>query len=117
MDQIEDLLTRGVANIIPSKAELEKILRSGRRLNVYCGFDVTAPHLHLGNAVPLRKLQQFVNLGHNVTFLIGDFTTLVGDTSDKDTKRPIVSEQDIDKNWQDYSNQAQNSAGRRGRGG
>jgi tyrosyl-tRNA synthetase len=106
MDPISELLTRGVANIIPGKSELEKILRSGKKLNVYCGFDVTAPHLHIGNGVPLRKLQQFVNLGHQVTFLIGDFTTLVGDTSDKDSERPVISETDIDKNWQNYAAQA-----------
>jgi len=106
MDQIEELLTRGVANIIPGKAELEKVLHSGKKLNVYCGFDVTAPHLHIGNGLPLRKLQQFVNLGHKVTFLIGDFTTLVGDTSDKNAERPIITEEDIDKNWQNYAAQA-----------
>ena len=106
MDQIDELLTRGVANIIPGKAELAKILLSGRKLNVYCGFDVTAPHLHIGNAVPLRKLQQFVDLDHHVTFLIGDFTTLVGDTSDKETERPVISEDQIAKNWQDYAAQA-----------
>ncbi len=106
MDQIEELLTRGVANIIPGKAELEKVLRLDKKLNIYCGFDVTAPHLHIGNAVPLRKLQQFVDLGHHVTFLIGDFTTLVGDTSDKETERPVISEDQIEKNWQDYAAQA-----------
>lgn len=106
MDQIEELLTRGVANIIPGKAELEKVLRSDKKLNIYCGFDVTAPHLHLGNAVPMRKLQQFVELGHNVTFLIGDFTTLIGDTSDKETERPIIPEDQIEVNWQDFAKQA-----------
>jgi tyrosyl-tRNA synthetase len=106
MDQIEELLTRGVANIIPGKDELEKVLRAGKPLNVYCGFDVTAPALHIGNSVPLRKLQQFVKLGHNVTFLIGDFTTLVGDTSDKDTERPVIPEDKIDEYWQTYSAQA-----------
>lgn len=106
MDQIDELLTRGVANIIPSKPELDKVLRSGRKLNIFCGFDVTAPHLHVGNAVPLRKLQQFVALGHHVKFLIGDFTTLVGDTSDKETERPVIAEEDIAKNWQNYAAQA-----------
>src|SRR3990167_2161644 len=106
MDKIDEFLTRGVANIIPGRKELESVLRSGKKLNVYCGFDVTAPHLHIGNAVPLRKLQQLVDLGHNVTFLIGDFTTLVGDTSDKETERPIIPEGEIEKNWQDYASQA-----------
>ena len=106
MDKITELLTRGVANIIPGKAELEQLFRSGRKLNVYCGFDVTAPQLHIGNTVPMRKLQAFVDLGHNVTFLIGDFTTLVGDTSDKDTERPVVAEEDIDRNWHHFARQA-----------
>ena len=106
MDKIDELLTRGVANVIPGKEALEKVLRSDHKLNIYCGFDVTASHLHIGNAVPLRKLQQFVKLGHHVTFLIGDFTTLVGDTSDKETERPVISEDQIEKNWQDYASQA-----------
>lgn len=106
MDKIDELLTRGVANIIPSKTELEKTLRSDKKLNIYCGFDVTAPQLHIGNGVPMRKLQQFVELGHNVTFLIGDFTTLIGDTSDKESERPIVPEDQIEKNWQTFAKQA-----------
>lgn len=106
MDKIDELLTRGVANIIPGRAELEKVLRSGKKLNIYCGFDVTAPQLHIGNAVPMRKLQQFVDLGHNVTFLIGDFTTLIGDTSDKETERPIIAEDQIEENWQTFAKQA-----------
>jgi len=106
MDKIDELLTRGVANIIPGKSELEKLLHSGKKLNIYCGFDVTAPHLHVGNAVPLRKLQQFVELGHHVTFLIGDFTTLIGDTSDKETERPVITEEQIEENWQNFASQA-----------
>lgn len=106
MDKIDELLTRGVANIIPGKAELAKVLHSDKKLNVYCGFDVTASHLHVGNAVPLRKLQQFVELGHHVTFLIGDFTTLVGDTSDKETERPVIAEEQIEENWQNFASQA-----------
>ncbi len=106
MDKIDELLTRGVANIIPGRAELEKVLRSDKKLNIYCGFDVTAPHLHIGNTVPMRKLQQFVELGHNVTFLIGDFTTLIGDTSDKETERPIIPEDQIEVNWQNFAKQA-----------
>ena len=85
MDKIDELLTRGVVNIIPGKAELEKVLKSGKKLNVYLGIDPTATKIHLGHAVLLRKLQQFVELGHSVTFLIGDFTALIGDTSDKDS--------------------------------
>lgn len=106
MDQIEELLTRGVANIIPNKAELAKVLHSDRKLNVYLGIDTTAPHIHLGHAVNLRKLQLLVELGHHVTFLIGDFTTKVGDNSDKESERPILTNAEIEANWQTYKSQA-----------
>lgn len=107
MDKIEELLTRGVANIIPNKALLEKSLRYGKKLNVYLGIDPTATRIHLGHAVPLRKLQQLSDLGHNVTFLIGDFTALIGDTSDKDTERPVLTSQQIQENFKSYKNQAE----------
>jgi len=107
MDKTEELLTRGVANIIPGKEALRKLLESGTPLNVYLGIDPTATLIHLGNAVPLRKLQAFAELGHNVTFLIGDFTALIGDTSDKDMERPILTSEEIEKNFQTYKFQAQ----------
>lgn len=107
MDKIEELLTRGVANIIPGKKELEKELRSGKKLNIYLGIDPTSTKIHLGHAVALRKLQSFSELGHHVTFLIGDFTALIGDTSDKDTERPVLTSEEIEKNFQTYKKQAE----------
>jgi len=107
MQGIDELLTRGVANIIPGKDELKKLLESGKKLNVYLGIDPTAIHIHLGHAVPLRKLQQFADLGHNVTFLIGDFTALIGDTSDKDSERPVLTKKQIEENFQTYKKQAE----------
>ena len=107
MDKVEDLLTRGVANIIPGKQELEKVLRASKKLNIYLGIDPTATRIHLGHAVPLRKLQAFAELGHNVTFLIGDFTALIGDTSDKDSERPILTSEEIQQNFQTYKKQAE----------
>lgn len=107
MDKIEELLTRGVENIIPDREELEKILRSGKKLNIYNGIDPTATRVHIGHAVSLRKLQNLVGLGHNVTFLIGDFTALVGDSSDKESERPILSVEEIEKNWQTYKRQVE----------
>jgi|SRR5579885_612963 len=107
MDTIEELLTRGVANIIPDKKQLETLLRSGKKLNIYLGIDPTAPHIHLGHAVPLRKLQIFAELGHHVSLLIGDFTTLVGDTSDKESERPILTQEEIEKTFQTYKRQAE----------
>jgi len=106
MDKIEELLTRGIANIIPNKNELKKLLDSGKKLNVYLGIDPTATKIHLGNAVVLRKLNEFANLGHNVTFLIGDFTALIGDTSDKDAERPVLTSIEIQENFKTYKKQA-----------
>ena len=107
MDAIEELLTRGVANIIPGKEELRKIFQSGKKLNVYLGIDPTATRIHLGHAVPLRKLQALAELGHHVTFLIGDFTALIGDTSDKDTERPVLTSEEINENFKTYKKQAE----------
>ena len=107
MDAIEELLTRGVVNIIPGKAELVALLRSGKKLNVYLGIDPTATKIHIGHAVPLRKLQAFAQAGHTVTFLIGDFTALIGDTSDKESERPILTSAQIEENFQTYKQQAQ----------
>ena len=107
MDKVEELLTRGVANIIPNKGELKKLLKSGRKLNIYLGIDPTATKIHLGHSVVLRKLQQFATLDHNVTFLIGDFTALIGDTSDKDAERPHLTSEEIEENFQTYKKQAE----------
>lgn len=104
---IDSFLTRGVENIIPGRDELEKLLRSDRKLNVYLGIDPTATRIHLGHAFPLRKLQILAELGHNVTFLIGDFTAKVGDTSDKETERPILTDEQIEENFQTYKRQAE----------
>lgn len=83
------------------EAEKEK-----RPLKVYCGYDPTAPDLHLGHTVTMRKLSQFQELGHEVTFLIGDFTTLVGDPSDKDKLRPRLSQEKVAENANTYAEQA-----------
>src|SRR3989338_9102936 len=107
MNKIEELLTRGVSNIIPSKEELEKKLRSGKKLNVYLGIDPTATKIHLGHTVSLRKLQKFAEFSHNFTFLICDFTALIGDTSDKDTERPVLAKKQIEENFKTYKKQAE----------
>ncbi|MBI2031014.1 MAG: tyrosine--tRNA ligase [Candidatus Levybacteria bacterium] len=106
MDKIDRILTRGVANIIPGIDELRKILHD-KRLNVYLGIDPTAPRIHLGHAVPLIKLAKFAELGHNVTLLIGDFTALIGDTSDKESERPVLTPEEIEKNFKTYKKQAE----------
>ncbi len=107
MDHIEELLTRGVENIIPGKEKLRELLVSGKKLNIYIGIDPTATNIHIGHAVPLRKLNEFAKLGHHVTFLIGDFTALIGDTSDKDTERPVLTTEQINANFETYKKQAE----------
>ena len=107
MDKIDEILTRGVVNIIPDKDRLKKLLTSRSKLNIYLGIDPTATKIHLGHAVPLRKLQTFADFGHKVTFLIGDFTALIGDTSDKDSERPVLTTQQIENNFKTYKKQAQ----------
>ncbi len=104
---IESLVTRGVENIIPSKEKLVELLNSEKTLNVYLGIDPTATRIHLGHAFPLRKLQILTELGHKVTFLIGDFTAKVGDTSDKETERPVLTDEEIKTNFTDYKRQAE----------
>src|SRR3990172_8867341 len=107
MDTIEELLTRGVGKIIPNKEKIRGLLESGKKLNIYLGIDPTATQIHIGHAVPLRKLNAFAKLGHNVTFLIGDFTALIGDTSDKDAERPVLTSNEIKANFQTYKKQAE----------
>jgi tyrosyl-tRNA synthetase len=80
--------------------------KENRPLRVYCGFDPTHVDLHLGHTIPMRKLRQFQDLGHDVTFLIGSYTALVGDPSDKNKARPILTEEQVAINSRTYSEQA-----------
>ena len=102
---IEELLTRGVQDIVPKKGLIEK-LRKGKKLRVYLGIDPTSTNIHLGNAVPLRKLRDFMNAGHEVIFLVGSFTALIGDTSDKDAMRKPMTPAEIEHNFHTYKEQA-----------
>jgi tyrosyl-tRNA synthetase len=107
MDSIEHLLTRGVDSIYPSKDELEKVLRSGKKLTLYQGFDPTGKDLHIGHAVAIRKLRQFQDLGHHVIFLIGDGTGQAGDPSGKMKARgKFMSKDELRANAIDYVKQA-----------
>src|SRR5512135_2289599 len=83
--------------------ESEKI---GQPLKVYCGFDPTSSDLHLGHTIPMRKLRQFQELGHDVTFLIGNYTSLIGDPSDKDKLRPQLTPEQVAENGQTYAEQS-----------
>ncbi len=80
--------------------------KEGRPLKLYCGFDPRTTDLHLGHTVPMRKLRQFQELGHEVTFLIGNYTSLIGDPSDKDVLRPQLTPEQVEKNAQTYAEQA-----------
>lgn len=107
MDKIEELLTRGVEKIYPSKEELEKVLRSGKKLKLYQGFDPTGTELHIGHMVGLRKLRQWQDLGHHVIFLIGDGTGQAGDPSGKTRAREkFLTRESLRKNAVDYIKQA-----------
>jgi len=105
MKDIElDLLLRGVEEVIPKKDFLEQ-LKKKRPLRIKAGFDPTAPDLHLGHTVLLNKLKLFQDLGHQIIFLIGDFTGLVGDPSGVNETRPVLSEKEISKNSETYQKQ------------
>ncbi|MBI3174637.1 MAG: tyrosine--tRNA ligase [Chloroflexi bacterium] len=80
--------------------------KEGRPLRVYCGYDPTSTDLHLGHTITMRKLRQFQDLGHEVTFLIGSYTALVGDPSDKNKARPILTQEQVAANGKTYADQA-----------
>jgi len=107
MDAIEHLLTRGVEAIYPSREALEKVLRSGKKLTLYQGFDPTGVQFHIGHAVGLRKLRQWQELGHHVIFLIGDGTGQAGDPSGKTRAREkFLTHEELRSNARDYVMQA-----------
>ncbi len=99
-----ELIRRGAEEIIPEEA-LRKKLEQGRPLRVKAGFDPTAPDLHLGHTVLLNKLRQFQELGHEVYFLIGDFTGMIGDPTGKSKTRPPLTPEDVARNAETYKEQ------------
>ena len=105
VDEQMRIITSGVANIIPVE-ELKKKLSKGEPLNIKLGVDPTSPDLHLGHAVPLRKMRQFQDLGHHVTLIIGNGTALIGDPSGKNTTRPQLTSEEIEANAATYVAQA-----------
>jgi len=97
-------IKRGAREVLV-ESELLKKLRKGRPLRIKAGFDPTAPDLHLGHTVLLNKMRQFQELGHEVIFLIGDFTGMIGDPSGKNTTRPTLSPEEVQKNARTYEQQ------------
>jgi len=115
IDEQVDLLMQGTAYgddalAMAMRNELKERLleaqKEGRPLRVYCGFDPRTSDLHLGHTVPMRKLRQFQELGHEVIFLIGNFTSLIGDPSDKDKLRPQLTPEEVEENARTYAEQA-----------
>jgi len=104
-EKIRQVLTRGVEEVIV-KEDLEKKLRSGKKLRIKLGVDPTSPNLHVGRSVVLLKLRDFQELGHKIVLIIGDFTGVIGDTSDKDSERPMLEEKIVEQNMKDYIAQA-----------
>ena len=101
---IEEVLTRRVEAIYPSRKALKKVLLSGKRIRLYLGIDPTAYRLHLGHTVQLRKLQEFADLGHEAILLFGTGTVLVGDPSQRASARKLITEKEIEENiktWKD----------------
>ena len=105
VDEQMKVIASGAAQIVP-EAELRKKLERGVPLNIKLGVDPTSPDLHLGHAVPLRKMRQFQDLGHQVTLIIGNGTALIGDPSGKNSTRPQLSQEQIEANAETYVSQA-----------
>src|SRR3989344_5881042 len=101
-EQINETLTRGVENVYPNKAALENILNSGKKLKIYYGIDPTGPSLHLGHAVQLLKLKQLQDAGHGIVILIGDFTAMIGDPTDKNAVRRQLTKKQVQHNFKNY---------------
>ncbi len=106
-EQIE-ILKRGVEHLVSEEdlaRKIERSLKEKKPLRVKTGFDPTAPDIHIGHTVVMRKMKQFQDLGHEVIFLIGDFTGMIGDPSGKDKARPRLSEEDVKRNAETYKEQ------------
>ncbi len=103
--KIDELLSRGVDEVI-HKEVLKKKLLSGKRLRIKLGIDPTSANIHLGRSIPLLKLRDFQELGHQIVLIVGDFTSVIGDTSDKDSERPMLSRETVEENKKTYYEQA-----------
>jgi tyrosyl-tRNA synthetase len=99
-DELKETMT------VELRQRLKEAEKEGRKLRVYCGYDPTKADLHLGHTITMRKLRQFQDLGHEVNFVIGNYTTLIGDPSDHDKLRPQLTEEVIKANARTYAEQA-----------
>src|ERR671933_2801701 len=94
-------LTRNAVHVYP-EGGLEAKLKLGRPLRVKLGIDVTAPHIHLGNGIPLQRMRAFQDAGHIGVLIVGDYTARIGDPSGRSSERPILSDEEIDRNAKTY---------------
>lgn len=101
----EELLKRGISAIYPSVEFLESKLKSGKKLTLYLGIDPTGPTLHLGHFIPIKKMAEFQKAGHQIIILIGDFTAMIGDPTDKKSTRQPLNRKQILNNLKDYKKQ------------
>ncbi|MES9871111.1 MAG: tyrosine--tRNA ligase, partial [Sedimenticola sp.] len=99
-----EIIRRGVDEILLEEALIKKLER-GKPLRIKAGFDPTAPDLHLGHTVLINKLRQFQDLGHEVMFLIGDFTAMIGDPTGKSATRPPLTRDEVLENAKTYEHQ------------
>ncbi|MDP2362914.1 MAG: tyrosine--tRNA ligase, partial [Ignavibacteria bacterium] len=104
--RIKEVLSRGVGAVYLSLKALEDKMASGERIRLYCGYDPSAPTLHIGHMVTLKKLAQFQALGHEVIMLIGDFTGMIGDPTGKTAARKKLTRKEVIKNSKNYRKQA-----------
>ena len=104
--KIQEFLFRGIETVLPSRDFVSDKLKSGQQLRVYLGIDPTAPTLHIGHAIPLKKLAQLQSLGHKIILLIGDFTAQIGDPTDKLATRTVLTPDEIANNLKLYKSQA-----------
>jgi len=105
-EQTKDLLTRGISAIYPTKEFLENKIKKGEKLTMYLGIDPTGPTLHLGHAIPLKKLSEFQKAGHHIILLMGDFTAMIGDPTDKSASRKQLTHKEVMNNLKNYKKQA-----------
>src|SRR5713226_9041949 len=104
LDEQLEYLAKGTVDLI-EKTDLKAKLQRGKPLTVKVGFDPTAPDIHLGHTVVIRKMKHFQQLGHRVIFLIGDFTGLIGDPTGKKATRPALTREEIEQNAETYKQQ------------
>lgn len=106
INDIKELLSRGIQNIYPTKEFLENKIKKGEKLTIYLGIDPTGPTLHLGHAIPIKKLSEFQKAGHKIILLMGDFTAMIGDPTDKRAVRKQLTHKEVMDNLKNYKKQA-----------